>query len=98
MNPRADFARYAESEDGISPYSTPGTSDGEFIATSYEHDIYGKETEDDATKMQMEAKRFRKLETFMEREFGSDFSGFDIVNPEAKRFFITYGVNFFALE
>lgn len=68
-NPSLEFARYEETEDGISPYSTPGMPNGEFIATSYEHDIYGKETEDNETKIQMEAKRFRKLETFVQNEF-----------------------------
>ena len=73
-NPTPDFARYTEQSDGISPYSVPGTPNGEFIATSYEHDIYGKETEDNEIKMQMEAKRFRKIETFVRDEFTSEFS------------------------
>lgn len=46
----------------------------------------------------METKRFRKLETFIKTEFDSDFSGFDIINPGAKKFFITYGINFYALQ
>ncbi|NDK19855.1 hypothetical protein GW819_03365 [Candidatus Gracilibacteria bacterium] len=115
-NPAPDFARYTEQSDGISPYSVPGTPNGEFIATSYEHDIYGKETEDNETKMQMEAKRFRKMETFVRDEFkntpltrgeeqsegglNKDFisTGYDIINPDAKKFFITYGINFYALQ
>lgn len=97
-NPSLEFARYEVTEDGISPYSTPGMPNGEFIATSYEHDIYGKETEDNETKMRMEAKRFRKLETFVQNEFTSEFSGFDIINPDASKFFITYGINFNGLQ
>lgn len=93
-----EFARYEVAEDGISPYTTPGTPDGEFIATSYEHDVYGKETEDNETKIQMEAKRFRKLETFIQDEFTSEFHGYDIINPNATKFFITYGINFYALQ
>lgn len=98
IEPPLDFARYAVTEDGISEYSMPGTPNGEFITTSYEHDIYGKETEDNATKIEMEGKRFKKLETFVEREFREDFSGFDIINPEATKFFITYGINYFGIQ
>lgn len=97
-NPSLEFARYEVTEDGISPYSMPGIPNGEFIATSYEHDIYGKETEDNETKMRMEAKRFRKLETFVQSEFTSEFSGFDITNPHASKFFVTYGINFYGLQ
>jgi len=97
-NPASDFARYTVTDDGISEYSIPGTENGEFIATSYEHDIYGKETEDNETKMQMEAKRFRKLATFVEKEFTETFHGYDIINPGATKFFITYGINYYALQ
>lgn len=44
------------------------------------------------------AKRSKKLETFVEHEFNSDFFGFEIVNPEAQTFYITMGVNRYVLE
>jgi pyruvate/2-oxoacid:ferredoxin oxidoreductase alpha subunit len=46
----------------------------------------------------MEEKRFKKLATFIANEFTSNFSGYDVINPDATNFFITYGVNFYALQ
>ena len=97
-NPPETFARYNLSSDGISEYSIPGTANGEFIASSYEHDIYGKETEESEIKMQMEEKRFQKLTTFIRDEFNDGFYCFDVINPDATKFFITYGVNFYAIH
>ena len=68
-----EFARYESSTDGISPWSYPGQKGGEFIASSYEHDKYGKDTEDTKIKEDMERKRFQKIETFLQSELGSDF-------------------------
>jgi len=93
-----DYKRYADEKDGISPYVLPGTENGEFIATSYEHDEYGATNEDPTIKKQQQDKRFRKLETFVSQEFSKDFYGYEIVNPDAKKFFVTYGVNRYVLE
>jgi len=38
----------------------------------------------------MNDKRFKKFETFVQQEFTKDFYGYDIVNPEAKIFFVTF--------
>lgn len=76
----------------------PGTENGEFIATSYEHDEYGATTEDPIIKKQQQDKRFKKLETFVQQEFSKDFYGYEIINPEAKEFFVTFGVNRYVLE
>jgi pyruvate/2-oxoacid:ferredoxin oxidoreductase alpha subunit len=35
-----NYKRYSFTESGISPYTIPGTENGEFIASSYEHDEY----------------------------------------------------------
>ena len=43
-------------------------------------------------------KRAQKLKTFVKQEFGSDFSGFEIINPDAETFYITMGINRYALE
>lgn len=43
-------------------------------------------------------KRAQKLKTFVDQEFSSDFSGFEIINPEAEIFYITMGINRYALE
>lgn len=76
----------------------PGTENGEFIATSYEHDEYGATNEDPVIKKQQQDKRFKKLETFVQQEFTKDFYGYEIVNPEAKEFFVTFGVNRYVIE
>ncbi|MDD3120678.1 MAG: hypothetical protein PHF46_04685 [Candidatus Gracilibacteria bacterium] len=97
-NPKEDFVRFAYTENGISKYTIPGTKNGEFITTSYEHDEYGVSTEDVQTKIKMTEKRAKKLETFIKTEFNKDFYGYDIINPEAKKFFVTFGFNKYVLK
>jgi len=43
-------------------------------------------------------KRARKLETFIKKEFNKDFYGYEIINPKAKKFFITFGFNKYNLQ
>ena len=43
-------------------------------------------------------KRARKMQTFIQNEFNENFYGYEVINPEAKKFFITMGVNRYALE
>jgi 2-oxoglutarate ferredoxin oxidoreductase subunit alpha len=69
----AEFARYAVTEDGVSPYSIPGQEGGEFIASSYEHDIYGATSEDPLTKKIMTKKRHKKMQTFIKEVFTEKF-------------------------
>lgn len=76
-NPQEDFARYRFTEDGISPYTIPGTLQGDFIATSYEHDEYGATTESPEMKVKMTQKRFKKLENFFEKE---GVTGYEVYN------------------
>ena len=71
---------------------------GEFIATSYEHDEYGATSEDPVNKQLMNDKRFKKLDTFVQQEFTKDFYGYEIINPEAKMFFVTFGMNRIVVE
>ena len=92
------FKRYELTDDGISKVTLPGTENGEFIATSYEHDENGATNEDPIIKKQQQDKRFKKLETFVQQEFTKDFYGYEIINPEAKEFFVTFGVNRYVLE
>jgi len=92
------FKRYEFVDDGISPYTIPGTENWEFITTSYEHDEYWATNEDPLVKKQMQDKRFKKMETFVGQEFTKDFYGYEIINPEAKKFFVTYGFNRYVLE
>ena len=93
-----EYKRYAIAADGISPVMLPWTENGEFIATSYEHDEYWATNEDPVVKKQQQDKRFKKLETFVQQEFTKDFYGYEIINPEAKQFFVTFGVNRYVIE
>lgn len=43
-------------------------------------------------------KRFQKLTTFIAQEFTEEFSGFEVINPDAKTFYITMGINRYVLE
>jgi len=93
-----NFRRYEITADGISPVMLPWTENWEFIATSYEHDEYWATNEDPIIKKQQQDKRFKKLETFVQQEFTKDFTGYEIINPEAKEFFVTFGVNRYVIE
>ena len=92
------YKRYLLTDDWISPLTLPGTENGEFIATSYEHDEYGATNEDPVIKKQQQDKRFKKLATFVQQEFTKDFYGYEIINPEAKEFFVTFGINRYVIE
>ncbi len=92
------YKRYELTNDGISPWTTPSMENGEFIATSYEHDEYGATNEDPEIKKKMQDKRDQKLKTFGKQEFTENFYGYEIINPEAEKFFVTYGWNRFILE
>ena len=76
-------------DDGISPWVIPGTERGENMMTSYEHDEYGATNEDPETKKKMQDKRFKKMETFIKQEFTDQFYGYEIINPDAEKFFVT---------
>ncbi|NDK09363.1 hypothetical protein GW846_01140 [Candidatus Gracilibacteria bacterium] len=86
LNPDKEFKRYKLTDDGVSPYTLPGTVDGDFIATSYEHDEYGATTEDSAVKVAMTQKRMKKLENFFQKE---GISGYEVFNASAKKIIIT---------
>lgn len=94
-NPNDDYARYRLTEDGVSPYVQVGTKNGDFIATSYEHDEYGVTSEDSEMKKKMTEKRFKKLENFFEKE---GILGYEIFNPTAKKKIITLSVTQYTAE
>lgn len=94
-NPDSDFARYALTDDGISPYVKVGTPNGDFIATSYEHDEYGVTSENPEMKVKMTEKRFKKLANFFEKE---NIFGYEIVNAEAKKKIITTSLTRYTAE
>jgi len=86
LNPDKEFKRYKLTDDGVSPYTLPGTVDWDFIATSYEHDEYGATTEDSAVKVAMTQKRMKKLENFFQKEW---ISWYEVFNASAKKIIIT---------
>lgn len=84
--PPADYRRYELTEDGISPMVEVGTKNGDFIATSYEHDEYGATTESQDLKVKMTEKRWKKLENFFEKEW---ITWYEVINRGAKKMIIT---------
>jgi len=92
------FARYSVTQDGVSPYSVPGQPGVEFIATSYEHDVYGATSEEPLTKKIMTQKRHKKMKTFVKEVFSPKFEGYEIINPNVRYFYVTFGRNRYVLE
>lgn len=84
--PPIDYKRYELTYDGISPRVKVWTKNGEFIATSYEHDEYGATTEDSEMKKKMTEKRYKKLDDFYKNE---DFVWYEVLNSKAKRMIVT---------
>jgi 2-oxoglutarate/2-oxoacid ferredoxin oxidoreductase subunit alpha len=80
-NPPADYKRYELTDDGVSPMVQVGTVNGDFIATSYEHDEFGATSEDPAMKVAMTKKRFKKLENFFEKEGIRGYEIFHSLSP-----------------
>lgn len=89
------YKRYEFTDDGVSPYVRVGTPNGDFIATSYEHDEYGATTEDMEMKMKMTEKRAQKLENFYEKE---GIMGYRVVNPTAKKMILTLSFTAYTAE
>lgn len=85
-NPPLDYKRYELTESGISPRVKVWTKNGDFIATSYEHDEYGATSEDSNLKKLFTEKRYKKLDNFFEKEW---YKGYEVINSNAKKMLIT---------
>lgn len=85
-NPPADYKRYELTSDGISPRVQVGTPNGDFIATSYEHDEYGATSEDPEVKKAMTEKRWKKLSNFYADQ---NMMWFEVINNDAKKMILT---------
>ncbi|MGP1583412.1 MAG: 2-oxoacid:acceptor oxidoreductase family protein [Candidatus Altimarinota bacterium] len=94
-NPGADYARYQLTEDGVSPYVRVGVENGDFIATSYEHDEYGETSESSDMKIKMTEKRAKKVGYLFEKE---KISGFEVINHRAKKKIITLSFTRYTAE
>ena len=84
--PPEDYKRYELNDSWISPRVNVWTKNGDFIATSYEHDEYWATTEDPDLKQAFTEKRWKKLENFYEKEW---FKWFEVINKKAKKMIIT---------
>jgi len=58
----SEFLRYKNTDSGVSPRSLPSQKGGMYVASSYEHDQHGFEREEEANRIMMHDKRFRKFE------------------------------------
>lgn len=92
-----EYLRYKDTESWISPKAIPGTKNTLFIATSYEHTESWSTNEDPKIKVQQMEKRARKMETFKKEEL-NDWIAYEIINPNAKKFFITWWINRYPIE
>ena len=86
-NPADDYKRYAFTSNGISPKVRVWTPNGDFIASSYEHDEFWATSEESENKKLMTEKRWKKLENFFQKEW---ISGFEVFNPNAKKMLIIF--------
>ena len=92
-----EYLRYKDTESWISPRAIPWTKNQLFIATSYEHTESWATNEDPKIKVQQMEKRARKMETFKKEEL-KDWIAYEIINPNAKKFFITWWINRYPIE
>ncbi len=84
-NPPIDYKRYELNDSGVSPRVKVWTKNGDFIATSYEHDEFWATSEDPELKKLFTEKRFKKLENFFKKEW---YKWYEIVNPEAEKMLV----------
>jgi len=92
-----EYLRYKDTESWISPRAIPWTKNQLFIATSYEHTESWASNENPKHKVQQMEKRARKMETFKKEEL-KKWIAYEIINPNAKKFFITRWVNRYPIE
>ena len=83
------FKRYADSEDGVSGRTLPGTSDGCHVATSYETDEFGDLEEDRESRILLMDKRMRKMDSLLAELPAPELMGAS--EAEAEITFISWG-------
>ncbi|MEF8790238.1 MAG: 2-oxoacid:acceptor oxidoreductase subunit alpha [Haloarculaceae archaeon] len=84
------FKPHADTGDGVSPRSFPGTGGGAHMTTGLEHDELGRRTEDTEVRVEQVDKRNRKVETARENE---DWSPREFGDPDADTLVISWGSN-----
>ncbi|WP_255194162.1 2-oxoacid:acceptor oxidoreductase subunit alpha [Natronobeatus ordinarius] len=90
LDDKGRFRAHAATEDGVSPRSIPGTTDGAHMSTGLEHDELGRRTEDTEVRVQQVDKRTRKVETAKERE-AWEYREFG--DPDADALIVSWGSN-----
>lgn len=68
---KGGYKRYKITESGISPRSIPGQRNGMFVASSYEHDEEGYESEEEEVRIAMHNKRYRKFKNAAQEILGN---------------------------
>jgi 2-oxoglutarate ferredoxin oxidoreductase subunit alpha len=73
----AEYKRYADTEDGVSPMTMPGIAEGMYQTNGLEHDELGRPSSMYVVHERMNAKRYRKLDAIAKRYplfrcFGAD--------------------------
>ena len=92
-----EYLRYKDTENWISPRAIPWTKNTLFISSSYEHTESWATNENPKVKVQQMKKRARKMETFKKEEL-KEWIAYEIINSNAKNFFITWWVNRYPIE
>jgi len=90
QNEKGQFKPHALTEDGISPRTFPGTTDGAHMTTGLEHDELGRRTEDGEMRIEQVDKRNKKVETAQEAE---DWSPREFGDPDSDTLVISWGSN-----
>jgi len=84
------FKPHADTDNGVSPRTIPGVTDGAHMTTGLEHDELGRRTEDTEIRKQQVEKRQRKVET---AEATEDWSPREFGDPDADTLVISWGSN-----
>jgi 2-oxoglutarate/2-oxoacid ferredoxin oxidoreductase subunit alpha len=90
LDSQGRFRAHAATEDGVSPRSIPGTTDGAHMSTGLEHDELGRRTEETDVRVQQVDKRNRKVETAKNEE---EWEYREFGNEDADNLVISWGSN-----
>ena len=67
LEPGPEYERYAATDDGVSPMTLPGIAGGTYQTNGLEHDTAGRPNSMFVVHEEMNAKRYRKLESIAQR-------------------------------
>jgi 2-oxoglutarate ferredoxin oxidoreductase subunit alpha len=90
LDDQGRFQPHAATDDGVSPRTLPGTTDGAHMTTGLEHDALGRRTEEEDVRVEQVDKRQRKVETAHDRE---EWDYREFGDPDADTLVISWGSN-----